>query len=83
MTNTYKTNGVTTRRFHGHTPFVVGCDTQMVLIPADSRVQILDSTDGSWFVRIPGTKPNCFWSLWIGSDEYPAKDVVVRDSVEN
>ena len=30
-------------------------------------------------VRIAGTKPDCFWTLWLGSESYPAIDVVQRD----
>ena len=30
-------------------------------------------------VRIAGDKPDCYWTLWLGSESYPAIDVVLRD----
>ena len=30
-------------------------------------------------VRIAGSKPDCYWVLWLGSEPYPVPDLIKKD----
>jgi hypothetical protein len=47
--------------------------------PGFGWVGFNDPTRPCYKVRFPADKPGCYWTLWLGTESYPAIDVLKLD----